>query len=491
MMNDDVLQATLLLSCYFNKSEVKSVKPLTPTEYARFASWLHQQHLTPADLLYKPNEVLAQWLDPKKKITAERIQVLMARGVSMGFALENWAKHGIWVLSRANPLYPQGIKEKLGTASPAILFGVGNQQLLNKPGIGFVGSRSVDRDDENFTRNQSEHVVKQGHVVVSGGAKGIDQTSMLSALNCGGESVGILADSLLKASASKAYREGLRSKRLVLISPFYPEAGFNTGNAMGRNKYIYAMSKAVVAVKSDEDKGGTWAGAIENLKRHWVPLLVRDVPYQGNQALIQLGGHALGSELLDVNYLPAVVGKPRGEQAAVTSNPVTTSDTNSTGDMFSDPQPEPSPKAPAVELHSSVLEEPVALDSTVEPASLQEDCSAPIVINDGGLKAPASVLSDTTAIQNDVTNNSTGLFDDSELADTCDVFSRHGKLLTVFYQGLKELAGQQQDITPANVLKLYPELTDALIKKWLKLLADESVLNRQGRKLIYTLNNKV
>ncbi len=58
MQEDKVLQATLLLSCYFNKNEVKTVKPLTPTEYARFAMWLHQNGFTPADLLDSQSTVL-------------------------------------------------------------------------------------------------------------------------------------------------------------------------------------------------------------------------------------------------------------------------------------------------------------------------------------------------------------------------------------------------------------------------------------------------
>ena len=33
---------------------------------------------------------------------------------------------------------------------------------------------------------------------------------------------------------------------LVLISPFYPDAGFNVGNAMQRNKYIYCLSDAAM-----------------------------------------------------------------------------------------------------------------------------------------------------------------------------------------------------------------------------------------------------
>jgi hypothetical protein len=63
-------------------------------------------------------------------------------------------------------------------------------------------------------------------------------------------------------------------KNLVLVSPFNPEAGFDVGNAMARNKYIYCLSDAAIVVATSKGSGGTWSGATENLKRNWAPLWV-------------------------------------------------------------------------------------------------------------------------------------------------------------------------------------------------------------------------
>jgi predicted Rossmann fold nucleotide-binding protein DprA/Smf involved in DNA uptake len=52
-----------------------------------------------------------------------------------------------------------------------------------------------------------------------------------------------------------------------LISLVDPSAGFNVGNAMQRNKIIYCLADAALVVSSDVNKGGTWAGAIEQLER--------------------------------------------------------------------------------------------------------------------------------------------------------------------------------------------------------------------------------
>jgi predicted Rossmann fold nucleotide-binding protein DprA/Smf involved in DNA uptake len=81
----------------------------------------------------------------------------------------------------------------------------------------------------------------------------------------------------------------------VLMSPYDPGAGFNVGHAMQRNKLIYALADASLVVSSDVDKGGTWAGAVEQLdKLRFVPIYVRSVgaPSRGLDALLKKGALA-------------------------------------------------------------------------------------------------------------------------------------------------------------------------------------------------------
>ncbi len=483
-IDDEVLQATLLLSCYFNKNEVKHIKPLTPVEYARFASWLHQRQLTPADLLHDQSGGLEKWQDPKRKITAERINSLLSRGASMGFALEHWAKHGLWVVSRANVMYPKKLREKLGDIRPPIFFGVGNQALLNKEGIGFVGSRTINSDDEAFAKANAELAMTQGYTIISGGAKGIDQTAMHAALACGGESVGIVADSLLRASTAKAYRTGLKENRLALISPFYPEAGFNTGNAMARNKYIYAISKAVVVVRSDFNKGGTWTGAKENLSKRWVPLLVRDTELEGNQELIKLGGVAINESFDDFRQLPTLAIDPRQ------SNLSALEDVGSlkTGDMFS-----------SAELESNAVGKVISIVSDVVSSnSLTSEALEGDAAGTNADKRSLKELNKEAQERDDFPSDEAqlgqegnkGKVDIAEIKQSISVFKDYGKIFNLFYENLLDFRHNGKEIKSAILLEQYPELTKALIEKWLKLLESEGYLKKDGRKLIYKLTDK-
>jgi predicted Rossmann fold nucleotide-binding protein DprA/Smf involved in DNA uptake len=146
--------------------------------------------------------------------------------------------------------------------------------------------------------------------VISGGAKGADQAGMLSAIAAEGKSVGVMANDLARNSTMKKYRDAIVSGQLVLISPYDPQARFQVGNAMGRNKLIYALADQALVIRSSYQSGGTWAGATEELKRDnacsvWVR--ITDQSSEGNKKLIEFGAKALFDEqvsqaLFDPNF---------------------------------------------------------------------------------------------------------------------------------------------------------------------------------------------
>jgi DNA processing protein len=151
----------------------------------------------------------------------------------------------------------------------------------------------VDDDLISFTENVGRLAAKARRTIISGGAKGIDRAAMHGALLADGDVAGVMGDSLERAALARDNREPLMEGRLVLISPYDPAAGFNVGHAMQRNKVIYALADAGLVVTSDFEKGGTWAGAIEQVERlRFVPVFVRNgnSAGRGNAALIHHGG---------------------------------------------------------------------------------------------------------------------------------------------------------------------------------------------------------
>lgn len=295
---NDNTQAILLLTTHFTKEDTREFKPLGPVEWGYFAEWLHNNNLQPKDLLKESWKENLHSLN-HAKVTLERIEYLLERGMAMSLALEKWQRAGLWVMIRSDADYPKLLKQRLGKLSPPVIFGCGEKRLINMPGLAMVGSRNASENDLQLSRKIGRDAANQGYTIVSGAARGVDEHSMLGALEEGGTATGIIADSLLRQSGSVKYRPYILKKDLVLISTFNPEAGFSVGNAMGRNKYIYCMSDAAIVVRTDS-KGGTWTGAIENIKNRWVPLWVveSDDPKSGNSKLIQQGGRVLSANQL-------------------------------------------------------------------------------------------------------------------------------------------------------------------------------------------------
>ena len=276
-------------------------------QYDKVAAWLVGRKWWPADLL---NEANREGLDdPFNPVASDRMKALLARGASMAIAIEKWINKGLWVLCRSDEAYPQRLKQHLKRAAPPILYGVGDRTLLSKGGLAVVGSRNIDADAEAFARDVGRSAAKSGMQLISGAARGVDETAMHGAFEAGGSVVGVMADSLLRAAVSGKYRDGIRSGQLVLISTYNPEAGFNVGNAMGRNKYIYALADFAVVVASDYQAGGTWAGAEEELRRDGGrPVFVRTgvgVP-KGNTELLLRGARPFPAVALPSNLNDAL-----------------------------------------------------------------------------------------------------------------------------------------------------------------------------------------
>jgi predicted Rossmann fold nucleotide-binding protein DprA/Smf involved in DNA uptake len=303
-------QAILLLTAHFSKPKTDAVKPLAPMEWGRFAAWLKVNRLTPEKIMTgELNELLREWED--KTVTSQRIEALMTRGSALALAMEKWLRAGLWVMTRSDPEYPRRFKQRLGTDSPAVLFGCGNQKLLNGGGLAVVGSRNTSESDLAFSRELGKLAASNGYSIVSGGARGVDEAAMLGALAADGTVMGVLADKLLQHCSSAKYRKYLMKNDLVLISPFYPEAGFNVGNAMQRNKYIYCLADAGLVVHSGM-KGGTWTGAKENLKKDWVPLWVKETQDEeaGNKAIVAHGAAWVSSDVNTISIEGLMNGTP-------------------------------------------------------------------------------------------------------------------------------------------------------------------------------------
>jgi DNA processing protein len=138
---------------------------------------------------------------------------------------------------------------------------------------------------------------RRGDVLVSGGAKGVDQLAMNAAAEAGGTVVGVLAEGLDRRLRQPDVRRGIARDEVCLLSPYKPSAGFSVANAMARNKVIYALARVTLVVAADAEQGGTWEGAVEALRRGFgaVSVWTGDGAGPGNGLLAERGARTVDS----------------------------------------------------------------------------------------------------------------------------------------------------------------------------------------------------
>lgn len=234
----------------------------------------------------------------KNVLFIKRITSLLSRLGSMAFVRSELSNMGIKILTIYDKEYPESFKKHLGSKTPSLLYYAGNLELLKHEFIGFSGSRlkKTDKADETLTRNWAREVLKHNYGIISGGANGVDTFATQEAIENNYEFIEFLSNSLVQrlkiVKISKAIQEG----RGLLLSEVKPDAPFNAGFAMARNKYIYLLARKVIVIKAQytikggKKTGGTWNGAIENIKSNYKNVYCIDYPkIKGNKELIELG----------------------------------------------------------------------------------------------------------------------------------------------------------------------------------------------------------
>ena len=184
------------------------------------------------------------------------------------FMVEDMLSQGYDILPIHCDEYPRILKKNLGKAAPTVIFTKGNKELLNEPSIAIVGSRNADKISLQFTDNVAKHVSASNGVVVSGFAKGVDRLALDSALDSGGKSIIVLPQGIMTfASGFRQYYKYIIQGHLLIMSSFAPKAPWSKEFAMARNPIIYGMASHIYVAQSD-DKGGTWSGVIDGLRKN-------------------------------------------------------------------------------------------------------------------------------------------------------------------------------------------------------------------------------
>ncbi len=298
---------SLALALLTNRVVDVGVKPFTAREFFRTFASLHDLD---GILELSPDGIATKFLVAPD--AAQRIVELLAASRAFAFELERLEESGVHLLTQLDDDFPYRLRTVLGDQCPAALLTAGPVDWLSMPSVGIVGSRSISDSDVEVARRIASVAVEAGFGVTSGLAKGIDQTAMAAGLDFQGRVCGFPSEGVNIVARRSDVRAAVHDDALALASPFGPNAPFSVGNAMARNKLIYGACDVTVVVRSDKDKGGTWAGATEALERGYgrVAVWMGADAGPGNAALVARGATPI-TDLDDCSWLnPAKTAEP-------------------------------------------------------------------------------------------------------------------------------------------------------------------------------------
>lgn len=220
---------------------------------------------------------------------AEHILALLEDEPQLDAYLKKADKIGCIPITRVSGEYPLVLRKRLGFDAPGCLWVKGNMDLLKASAVSLVGSRNLKGPNRKFAREVGAQAAKQGFALVSGNAKGADTTAQNACLEAGGCVISVVADALIE--------HPLEENVLYVSEEDYDEP-FSVPRALHRNHAIHAWGEITFVAQCSLEKGGTWDGSVQNLRRKWSPLFcLKD----GSPASLALEG--MGATLIEPEAL--------------------------------------------------------------------------------------------------------------------------------------------------------------------------------------------
>ncbi len=229
--------------------------------------FFHDEKITIEDFFNLPETVWSSkyQLDSKEISDLQRAKSELPNNA---FFAENLFSQGYELVPITSPEYSKTLKQNLKAAhAPALLYVKGNKQILHEKSIAIVGSRAAEGKSLEFTDNIAKLASKDFKVVVSGFAKGVDKQALDSAIKYKGQSIIVLPQGITTFNSGlKTYYKQIVDGDVLVLSTFHPKAVWSAGLAMARNPIIYGLADEIFVAESSE-KGGTWSGVIDGLRK--------------------------------------------------------------------------------------------------------------------------------------------------------------------------------------------------------------------------------
>lgn len=184
--------------------------------------------------------------------------------------------------------------------APRVLYGKGNEKLLQNTCIAIVGTRKATGEGLRLAREFARDLAARGITIVSGLAIGIDAAAHEGALEAHGKTIAVLGNGLDEVYPKQNERlaQEILENDGLLISEYPSGTPSLPHQFLERNRIVSGVSVGVIVVEAPERSGAlsTAAHALEQNREVFVlPGPVKHPNYKGSHGLIKAGACLVSS----------------------------------------------------------------------------------------------------------------------------------------------------------------------------------------------------
>ena len=146
--------------------------------------------------------------------------------------------------------------------APKILYLAGDLPVpLPKPRVAIIGSRRASNEGIKAASYIASELVKEGVIIVSGLARGIDTAAHKSTIKAGGDTVAVLGTPLNRFYPKENYQlQELIMRNHLAISQFPFDYPIQPKNFVIRNRTMALISDASIIVEASDSSGSLHQG---------------------------------------------------------------------------------------------------------------------------------------------------------------------------------------------------------------------------------------
>lgn len=239
-----------------------SAEPLTGAEWARLVYVLGERGSDPAALLDESSaEMLlgdARFLT-LTALSSGRLRELLGRGARLLEKLRAWRAENVWLLTQVDPDYPTLLAERLGSAAPTVLFGVGPRALFTRrPLIGAVGPNVASARQMPETTRIAALAREAGATPLVSLEGGTESLVVMTALEEKAGAAVFVDGSLIELARKREWAKAIDARALAVLSatdPDIPSEKDRTDRTTGKDRnqtFVCAAASALLLLASDK-----------------------------------------------------------------------------------------------------------------------------------------------------------------------------------------------------------------------------------------------